>query len=91
LIGSKVKETLISSLFCKEVLKLNDHDAKRMKDRCDRLLSMIRKEFADDRIEPFDPGKTTLYPIDRWMVSIERCKGGNRVVFKVDRPIIKKV
>lgn len=70
---------------------MNDHDAKRMKDRCDRLLSMIRKEFADDRIEPFDPGKTTLYPIDRWMVSIERCKGGNRVVFKVDRPLMTNV
>jgi len=70
---------------------MNDHDAKRMKDRRDKLLSMICKEFADDIIDQFDPKNSGIYPIDRWMVSIERCKGGNRVVFKVDRPLMTNV
>jgi hypothetical protein len=70
---------------------MNDHDAKRMKDRCDRLLSMIRKEFVDDIIDQSDPGNTGIYPIDRWMVSIERRKSGNRIVFKVDRPLMINV
>jgi hypothetical protein len=68
-----------------------DHDAKRMKDRRDKLLSMIRKEFADDLIEEFDPENPGTYSGDSWMVSIERLKDRNRVVFKVTRPLMTNI